>query len=103
MLKGEGLRRAGPSASKGEVENSCYNPGSPDGRRNGGGGPDRHTDAPVPFTLQVLAVILSGLLLGSRHGALAQAVYLLVGVVGVPVFAEFSGGLGVILGPTGGT
>jgi biotin transport system substrate-specific component len=50
-----------------------------------------------------LAVILSGLLLGSRHGALAQAVYLLVGVVGVPVFAEFSGGLGVILGPTGGT
>lgn len=48
-------------------------------------------------------MILSGLLLGSRHGALAQAVYLLVGVVGVPVFAEFSGGLGVILGPTGGT
>jgi biotin transport system substrate-specific component len=57
---------------------------------------------PVPFTLQVLAVILSGLLLGPRHGALAQAVYLLVGAVGVPVFAEFSGGLGVILGPTGG-
>ena len=58
---------------------------------------------PVPFTLQVLAVILSGLLLGPRHGALAQAVYLLVGAAGVPVFAEFSGGLGLILGPTGGT
>ena len=57
---------------------------------------------PVPFTLQVLAVLLSGLVLGPRHGALAQAVYLLVGTVGVPVFAEFSGGLGVILGPTGG-
>ena len=57
---------------------------------------------PVPFILQVLAVILSGLLLGPRYGALAQAVYVLVGAVGVPVFSEFSGGLGVILGPTGG-
>jgi biotin transport system substrate-specific component len=57
---------------------------------------------PVPFTLQVLAVMLSGLLLGPRYGALAQAIYVLVGAVGVPVFAEFRGGLGVILGPTGG-
>ncbi|MCA1688418.1 MAG: biotin transporter BioY [Actinobacteria bacterium] len=57
---------------------------------------------PVPFTLQVLAVILSGLLLGPRYGALAQAVYVLVGAVGVPVFSGFSGGLGVILGPRGG-
>jgi biotin transport system substrate-specific component len=56
----------------------------------------------VPFTLQVLAVILSGLLLGPRHGALSQAIYVLVGAVGVPVFAQFSGGLAVILGPTGG-
>jgi biotin transport system substrate-specific component len=56
----------------------------------------------VPFTLQVLAVILSGLLLGPRYGALSQAIYLLVGAVGVPVFAQFSGGLAVILGPTGG-
>src|SRR5215211_3466009 len=58
--------------------------------------------SPVPFTLQVLAVILSGLLLGPRYGALAQAVYVLVGAVGVPFFAQFSGGLGVVLGPTGG-
>ena len=57
---------------------------------------------PVPFTLQVLAVILSGLLLGSRYGALSQAIYLLVGALGVPVFAQFKGGLAVILGPTGG-
>jgi biotin transport system substrate-specific component len=56
----------------------------------------------VPFTLQVLAVILSGLLLGPRYGALSQAIYVLVGAVGVPVFAQFSGGLAVILGPTGG-
>ncbi len=53
---------------------------------------------PVPFTLQVL----SGLLLGPRYGALSQAIYVLVGAVGVPVFAQFSGGLAVILGPTGG-
>lgn len=58
--------------------------------------------SPVPFTLQVLAVILSGLLLGPRYGALAMAVYVLVGAVGVPVFAGFRGGLGVIAGPTGG-
>jgi len=57
---------------------------------------------PVPFTLQVLAVLLSGLLLGARYGALAQAVYVLVGAIGVPVFAQFSGGPGVVLGPTGG-
>ncbi len=58
--------------------------------------------SPVPFTLQVLAVILSGLLLGTRYGALSQVIYVLVGAVGVPVFAQFSGGLSVILGPTGG-
>jgi biotin transport system substrate-specific component len=58
--------------------------------------------SPVPFTLQVLAVILSGLLLGPRYGALAQAIYVLVGAIGVPVFAGFRGGLGIVLGPTGG-
>lgn len=58
--------------------------------------------SPVPFTMQVLAVILSGLLLGVRTGALAQAIYVLVGAVGVPVFAGFKGGLGIVLGPTGG-
>ena len=57
---------------------------------------------PVPFTLQVLAVVLAGLLLGPRLGALAMGVYLLVGAVGVPVFAGFTGGIGHILGPTGG-
>ena len=58
--------------------------------------------SPVPFTMQVLAVILSGLLLGPRYGALAQAIYVLIGAVGVPVFAAFTGGLGIVLGPTGG-
>jgi biotin transport system substrate-specific component len=58
--------------------------------------------SPVPFTLQVLAVVLTGLLLGPRHGAIAMAIYLLVGAIGVPVFAGFKGGLGIVLGPTGG-
>ena len=57
---------------------------------------------PVPFTFQVLAVILSGLLLGPRYGPLAMAVYLLVGAVGVPVFAGFKGGLGIVFGDSGG-
>ena len=57
---------------------------------------------PVPFTLQVLAVVLAGLLLGPRYGALAMGIYLLIGAVGVPVFAGFRGGLGVVFGDTGG-
>ena len=58
--------------------------------------------SPVPFTLQVLAVVLSGLLLGPFRGAMAQAVYVLIGAAGAPVFTMFSGGLGKIAGPTGG-
>ena len=57
---------------------------------------------PVPFTLQVLAVVLTGLLLGPRYGSLAMAIYLLVGAVGIPVFSGFRGGLGILLGDTGG-
>lgn len=57
---------------------------------------------PVPFTMQVLAVVLSGFLLGPRYGALAQVVYLLLGAVGLPVFAGFKGGVGILIGPTGG-
>ena len=57
---------------------------------------------PVPVTLQVLVVLLSGLLLGVRRGASAQLSYLVLGAVGAPVFAGFSGGLGHLLGPTGG-
>jgi biotin transport system substrate-specific component len=58
---------------------------------------------PVPFTLQVFAVILSGHLLGARYGALAQAIYVLVGAVGVPVFAQFSGGAAWCSAPRAGT
>lgn len=57
---------------------------------------------PVPITGQTFGVMLSGLLLGPRWGAVAQVVYVLLGVVGLPVFAGGHAGPGVILGPTGG-
>jgi len=56
----------------------------------------------VPFTLQVWGISLAGLLLGPKKGALAALVYVLLGAIGAPVFAGFSGGIGVIMRPTGG-
>lgn len=56
----------------------------------------------VPFTLQVLFTLLAGALLGSRLGAYSQATYVLMGLVGLPVFAMRRAGFGVLLGPTGG-
>ena len=55
----------------------------------------------VPFTLQTFAVFLTLGLLGGRLGTLAVTVYLLLGAVGLPVFAGFHGGLGAFLGATG--
>ena len=55
-----------------------------------------------PFTLQTLGVFLSVGLLGGRRGAAAVGLYLLVGAAGLPVFAGFTGGAGVLLGATGG-
>ncbi|MCL0063625.1 biotin transporter BioY [Dehalococcoidia bacterium] len=56
----------------------------------------------VPISLQTLFVHLAGALLGSRLGALSQFIYVLVGVMGLPVFAGGASGLGVLLGPPGG-
>jgi len=56
----------------------------------------------VPFTLQTFAVYCALEFLGGRNGFFAVLVYILLGAVGVPVFSGFSGGLGVILGTTGG-
>lgn len=56
----------------------------------------------VPISLATLAVMLSGLILGPWLGLLATACYLLLGLVGVPIFAGFKGGLSVLAGPTGG-
>ncbi|WP_431027146.1 biotin transporter BioY [Lysinibacillus sp. LZ02] len=56
----------------------------------------------VPITLQTFFAILAGLVLGSRKGAIACTVYMLVGIAGAPVFAKFSGGFSAILLPTFG-
>ena len=56
----------------------------------------------VPFTLQTFAVFFVLLSLGGERGTIATLVYVLLGAVGVPVFAGFSGGIGVLFGNTGG-
>lgn len=58
--------------------------------------------AAVPFTLQTFGVFLAVGMLGGKRGTLAVLVYLLLGAVGMPVFAGFNGGLGYMLGSTGG-
>lgn len=57
---------------------------------------------PVPFTMQVFGILLGGVVLGTRYGALAQAVYVGVGILGVPWFQGYNGGWTYFLGPTGG-
>lgn len=56
----------------------------------------------VPFTMQTFALFLSFGVLGGKKGTLAVVIYVLLGAVGVPVFAGFSSGLGVLMGTTGG-
>ncbi|GHD01574.1 biotin transporter BioY [Zhihengliuella salsuginis] len=56
----------------------------------------------VPITLQTLGISLCGLILGGWRGGSAALLYLVVGLAGVPIFAKFSGGLGVLAGPTAG-
>ncbi|PLR80763.1 BioY family transporter [Bacillus canaveralius] len=56
----------------------------------------------VPITLQTFIAILAGAILGSRLGALSMAVYAFVGLVGVPVFAQFGAGFSTIFSPTFG-
>ena len=58
--------------------------------------------ASVPFTLQTMGVFAAVGILGGKRGTLAVLTYILLGAVGLPVFAGFSGGMGVILGTTGG-
>ena len=58
--------------------------------------------SPVPATLQVLMVIVTGLALGSRRGFTSMVAYLTAGALGLPVFAGGNGGLVYLFGPTGG-
>jgi biotin transport system substrate-specific component len=58
--------------------------------------------SPVPQSLQTLAVVLVGAFLGARRGGLALALYLLVGALGLPVFADGAAGAAHLVGPTAG-
>lgn len=56
----------------------------------------------VPFTLQTFSVFITLTVLGGKRGTLSILLYILLGAVGIPVFAGFKGGVGVLLGNTGG-
>lgn len=56
----------------------------------------------VPFTLQTLAVFAVLMSIGGKRGTVSIICYLIIGGIGIPVFSGFKGGIGVLLGPTGG-
>ena len=58
--------------------------------------------SPVPVSLASLAVSLTVVILGQKAGTLSCLLYLLIGILGVPVFSGFGAGVGKLLGPTGG-
>ena len=57
---------------------------------------------PIPLNLALIGPILAGLLLGYKFGTVSQLIYILIGITGLPVFAGFTAGIGILLGPTGG-
>lgn len=56
----------------------------------------------VPMTMQTFAITLVGMILGSKNGASSSLIYILLGAIGLPVFANFTGGWQSFFGPTGG-
>lgn len=56
----------------------------------------------VPFTMQNFAIALTVVILGRRYGTIAVLLYILLGAIGMPVFAQFKSGASVLVGPTGG-
>ena len=58
--------------------------------------------SPVPFTFQALGVFCALTVLGGKRGLLSIILYIFLGIIGLPVFAGFSGGLGHLMGVTGG-
>lgn len=56
----------------------------------------------IPFTMQTFAVYLAMSFLGGRSGTVAVCVYLMLGLIGMPVYAGFASGIGTLLGPNGG-
>lgn len=58
--------------------------------------------SPVPISFTVLAVFLTAYVLGPKLGTISYLIYLLLGMVGLPIFSGFTGGIGKLAGPTGG-
>lgn len=58
--------------------------------------------AGVPMTLQTLGIMFAGIILGAKKGTYTTCIYIMVGLIGVPVFANFTGGYQCLFGPTGG-
>ena len=56
----------------------------------------------VPITGQTLAIGLAATILGAKYGTISVLIYLCMGSIGLPVFSQMSGGLGILVGPTGG-
>lgn len=63
---------------------------------------DSDSGQPVPISLTNLVIMISIYVLGFRDATISYIVYLLLGLVGLPVFSGFTGGLGKLAGPTGG-
>ena len=57
---------------------------------------------PIPLSLSVAGSYLAGSILPARYAVYSQLIYILLGIIGLPVFGGFSGGIGHIAGPTGG-
>ncbi len=58
--------------------------------------------SPVPISLATLAIYFAVYVLGMKRGVISCLLYLLMGMIGLPIFSGFSGGIGKLLGPTGG-
>ncbi len=58
--------------------------------------------SPVPFTLQTLAIFCTLTILGGKKGVISIILYIFLGIIGLPVFSGFSGGIGHLAGATGG-
>ncbi len=56
----------------------------------------------IPITLQTFGIFVCFLIIGGRNGSLSVLIYILLGMIGAPVFANFKGGLQALIGPTGG-
>ena len=56
----------------------------------------------VPFTLQTFGVFIAVGVLGGKRGSLAVLVFIILGAIGIPVFSGMTGGVGILLGSTGG-